>query len=128
MIDKTRTFTNNMWDIYHTLGIEAARRYLIDECMNIMSGINICHAQLLIDKMTYTGTITSISRYTMRHEEEPLQKCSFEETMDNLLKAGIFGQEDSTQGVSSSIMCGKIAQMGTGKCDIIMDLNMLTNS
>lgn len=127
LIDKTRTKTNHMWNIYHTLGIEATREFLIQECMSIMSGINKCHVELLIDKMTYSGTIASVSRYSMRHEEEPLQKCSFEETMDNLQKAGIYGQEDSTKGVSSSIMCGKIARMGTGKCDLLMDIDMLEN-
>lgn len=125
-VDKIRTFSNNMWDIYRTLGVEAARQFLIEEFMNIMSGINKCHVQLIVDRMTFTGSISSISRYTMRHEGTgPLGRVSFEETFDNLLKAGVYGQEDSITGVSASIICGNISKIGTGKCDILLDLDKL---
>ena len=40
-IDSTKTISNNMWDIYEILGIEATRQFLIEEFMNICSGINV---------------------------------------------------------------------------------------
>jgi len=125
-IDETRTFSNHIWDIYNTLGIEAVREYMVQEFMNIMSGINICHVQLLCEKMTHTGTIASVSRYSMRNEEcGPLARSSFEETVDNLLKAGIYGQHEPTKGVSASIICGKRANIGTGLCTLKMNLKMI---
>lgn len=125
-IDSTRTFSNHIWDIYKTLGIEAVREYMVQEFMNIMSDINICHVQLLCEKMTHNGTISSVSRYSMRTEDcGPLAKSSFEETVDNLLKAGIYGQNDPTDGVSASIICGKRANIGTGLCTLKMNLKML---
>lgn len=125
-IDPNKTVSNDVWDIYYTLGIEAAREFLIEEFMRIMAGINRCHIQLLCEKMTYGGTISSISRYTMRNEEGgPMGKASFEETMDNFLKAGLYGQEEETRGVSASIICGKIANIGTGMCEIKMDIKNL---
>jgi DNA-directed RNA polymerase beta' subunit len=125
-IDMSRTISNNVWDIYHVFGIEAARQYMIDEFGKIMDGINTCHVMLLVDKMTFTGTISSISRYTMRQEESgPFGKASFEETLDNFLKAGVFGQEEPTRGVSASIICGKIAPIGTGMCDLAVDIEKL---
>jgi DNA-directed RNA polymerase beta' subunit len=125
-VDMTKTLSNNVWDIYHTLGVEAVRQYMIDEFSKIMEGINVCHVMLLVDKMTNGGTIASISRYTMRREETGvLGKCSFEETLDNLLSAGIYGQQEPTQGVSASIICGKRARIGTGLCDIAIDLQKL---
>jgi hypothetical protein len=124
LVDMTRTLSNNVWDIYTTFGVEAVRQYMIDEFSKIMEGINICHVMLLVDKMTYLGSISSISRYTMRLEESgPFGKASFEETLDNFLKAGIFGQEEPTRGVSASIICGKRAPIGTGLCEVSMDLN-----
>lgn len=128
-VDSTKTFSNNVWDIYNILGVEAARQFLIEECMSIMEGINLCHIQLLAEKMTYNGSIASVSRYTMRNEEcGPMGKASFEETMDNFIKAGIYGQEESTCGVSASIICGKLAQIGTGICDIKIDIGKLPNN
>jgi hypothetical protein len=126
-VDMSRTISNNVWDIYYTFGVEAARQYMIDEFAKIMEGINFCHIMLLVDKMTFLGTISSISRYTMRTEESgPFGKASFEETLDNFLKAGVFGQEEETRGVSASIICGKIAPIGTGMCDLAIDVAKLS--
>jgi len=125
-IDINKTITNDIWDIYNTLGIDAARNFLIEEFLQLCSGINRCHIQLLIDKMVFKGNISSISRYTMRNEDcGPLGKASFEETMDNFLKAGTFGQEETTNGVSASIICGKRSKIGSGFCDLIVDVDNL---
>lgn len=126
IVDMSKTISNNVWDIYHTLGIEAVRQYMIDEFSKIMEGINLCHVMLLVDKMTNGGSIASISRYTMRREDTGvLARSSFEETLDNLLGAGIYGQHEPTKGVSASIICGKRARIGTGLCDISIDLKKL---
>jgi len=50
IVDMTRTISNNVWDIYEVLGIEAAREFLISEFVSIMDGINLCHVKLLVDK------------------------------------------------------------------------------
>ena len=125
-VDETRTISNNLWDIYYTFGIEAARQYMIDEFSNIMKGINLSHVMLLVDKMTFTGTISSISRYSMRRDEAgPFGKASFEETLDNFLTAGAYGQEENIKGVSGSIICGKKPPIGTGLCELTMNLEKL---
>ena len=124
--DSTRVMSNNMWDIYRNLGIEATREFLINEFMLNMEGINICHPQLLSDRMTHNGGISSISRYTMRHDESgPFGKASFEESVDNFIRAAAVGQEESTDGVSASIICGKMAKMGTGVFGLKIDINKL---
>lgn len=125
-VNYTKSTSNNVWDIYFTFGIEAVRQYMIDEFCKIMKGINTCHISLLVDKMTFNGTISSISRYTMRNDDSgPFGKASFEETLDNFLKAGVFGQDEPTKGISASIICGKRASIGTGMCELTMDLPKL---
>lgn len=125
-VDSTRTLCNDMWEIYDTLGIEATREFLLDEINTIMEGINECHVKLLVNRLTYTGTITGISRYTLRKEESgPMGKASFEETMDNFLTAGAHGDVENTGGVSASIVCGKRAKVGTGMMDLMMDMSEL---
>jgi len=125
-IDRTKLMSNNMWDIYNTLGIEATRQFLIEEFMLTMAGINKCHIDLLVDKITYNGNISSISRYTMRTEDSgPLSRSTFEESLDILLKAGFHGQQETTNGVSASIICGKRANIGSGVCELKMDLNKI---
>ena len=125
-IDSTTIMSDHVWEIYHNLGIEATRQMLIESFMIIMEGINTCHIQLLADKMTHEGIIASISRYTMRNEDSgPMGKASFEETMDNFLKAGVYGQEENTRGVSASIICGKIAHIGSGVCELKINVDAL---
>ena len=125
-VDYTRTISNNVWDIYEVLGIEAARTFLIQEFMTIMDGINTCHATLLVDRMTHGGSISSITRYTMKKDESgPFGKASFEETMDNFLNAATRGEIEPTEGVSASIICGKKAPMGTGILDLALNLTAL---
>ena len=122
-VDEKRTISNNAWDIYEVLGIEATRQFLIEEFMSILEGINSCHPCLLVDRMTHTGSISSITRYTMKKDESgPFGKASFEETMDNFLNAAARGEIEPTKGVSASIICGKRATIGTGMIGLRLDI------
>ena len=126
LIDMENTMTNNIWDIYNTLGIEAVRQFLIEELVSIMPSISIYHSKFLVDYMTKTGTITSVSRYTMRSEGSgALSKASFEETLDNLINAGLHGEIENPNSVSTSIICGKLGKFGTGICELKVDVSKL---
>lgn len=126
-VDYVRTVSNNLWDIYYTFGIEATRHFMIEQMLKIMPGINKCHIQLLIDKMVFGGIPTSISRYSMRGEGT-FARVSFEETLDNFLKSASEGQCEPISGVSASVICGKPASMGTGLCEIVLDMEKLKSS
>lgn len=125
-VDKTKTITNNIWSIYNTLGIEACREYMINEFVDIMDDVNICHVRLLVDRMTHIGSISSISRYTLRNDNNgPICKATFEESMDNFLNSACKGDIENTKGVSASIVCGKQPNIGTGMIDLKVDINKL---
>jgi DNA-directed RNA polymerase beta' subunit len=125
-IDLTRTISNNIWDIYEVLGIEAVKEFLIEEFTNIMEGINSCHTKLLVDRMLHGGSIASITRYTLKKDEcGPMGKASFEESLDNFLNAGASGIVEPTEGVSSAIICGKRANIGTGMVELKADFSKL---
>jgi DNA-directed RNA polymerase beta' subunit len=122
-VDMTRTVSNNIWEIYATLGVEATKRFLVEEFMSIMDGINECHAKLLVDRMTFGGSIASISRYTLKNDEcGPMGKASFEESLDNFLNAAANGEVEPTRGISASIICGKRSNTGTGMMGLRMKL------
>jgi DNA-directed RNA polymerase II subunit RPB1 len=126
IVDFEKTLSNNVWDIYEVLGIEAAREFLINEFINIMEGINLCHAYLLVDRMTHNGNISSITRYTMKKEGSgPFGRASFEETMDNFLNAASRGEIEPTEGVSASIICGKLSSIGTGIPELELDIESI---
>ena len=122
------TITNNINEIYEVLGIEAARQALYNEIQEVMDSItiNYRHTSLLIDVMTNKGYIISIDRHGInRGDIGPLAKCSFEETTDKLIKAGIFAEYDKINGVSANIILGQIVPAGTGDVNVIIDQNKL---
>ena len=124
------TTTNNIYEIYEVLGIEAARQALHNEIMDVLSGINVNyrHISLLLDTMTNKGVIMPINRHGInRGDTGPMAKCSFEEVTDMLVSAGVFAETDMVNGVSANVMLGQIAQCGTGDSDILLDENAMTN-
>lgn len=127
-VDVENTTTNNVWDIYNTLGIEAAREFRIKEMVEIMgSGVDISHIKLRADRLTFTGTIQSLTRYTMRGEK-PFSKVGFEEIMENFYRTARDAEVDDLTGVSASIMCGKRAKVGTSMFDIKLNMEKILNS
>lgn len=125
-VDKTRTISNDINEIYEVLGIEAARNALYAEMSDIIKDadlyVNYRHIALLVDTMTNKGYLLSIDRHGInRVDIGPLAKCSFEEVTDMLVKAGIFAEVDKISGVSANIMLGQIPAYGTGDTDVLID-------
>jgi DNA-directed RNA polymerase II subunit RPB1 len=125
-IDEFNTISNDINEIYDILGIEAAREILIKEITEVVEHageyINPRHIEILCDTMSCKGSLTSINRQGInRGDVGPLAKCSFEDTTDQLIKAGIFAEKDNLLGVSSNIMMGQTINSGTGFCKILLD-------
>ena len=125
-VDFTRTISNDIYEVYELLGIEAARKLLLNEIKEVIESsanyVNYRHLSLLVDTMTNRGALMSIDRFGInRGNIGPLAKCSFEETTDQLFKAAIFGEVDNLTGVSSNIMMGQIPPCGTGDGNILID-------
>jgi DNA-directed RNA polymerase beta' subunit len=125
-VDTERTFSSHIWDMYNMFGIEAVHSILLDEFMGLMGDTDRCHSLLLVDRMTFSGSIDSISRYTMRKDTSgALSKCTFEESLDIITKAATNSEEDNMKGVSASLICGKRPCVGTGMFDVKVDSDMI---
>ena len=124
--------TNNMWEVYRMLGVEATRKFLLEELKSIVSSdgtfINPCHLLLLVNIMTFYGQIQSVSRYGVKKETDSvLAKATFEETLDHFSKAAFFSENETIRSVSSSIMCGKRTKIGSGMNDVVVDWQPFAN-
>jgi DNA-directed RNA polymerase II subunit RPB1 len=131
-IDISSLSSNNMWDIYNAIGIEATREFLIEEFTSVVSSdgtfINPSHILLLVDIMTFQGIITSINRYGMKKDQiGVLSRASFEESLDQFCYAGFYSEKDMIKSVSANIMCGKRSIIGSGLCNIKMDWDVIEN-
>jgi DNA-directed RNA polymerase beta' subunit len=124
-VDMTRVYSNNIWDIYYTLGIEATYEFLLNEICKIISGVEVHNISLLVSRMTFAGTISSITRYTMRNEAGTISKASFEESMETFIKASKFGESDNFKGISAEIIAGRQPSVGTNSFEVRIDLDKI---
>jgi len=127
-IDQTRTISNDIREIHSVLGIEAARNALYNELVNVTGegSMNYRHLSLLIDTMTYKGTLMSIDRHGInRNSSSALSKSSFEESVDMLINGSIFSEYDNTSGISPQVMLGKVPNCGSGNFDIVLDEELM---
>ena len=126
-IDTTRTYSNDINEVYQVLGVDAAKRLLLKEINEVIdfSGnyVNHRHLSLLTDLMTNKGYLMSIDRFGINRDQDvgPLAKCSFEETTEQIFKASIFGEMDKLNGVSANIMMGQVIPAGTGESNLLLD-------
>lgn len=128
VVDGTKLYSTNVWDVYEVLGIEATRAVLFNEISGLFEsvGVNYRHLCLLCDVMTRCGKLMSIDRYGInKNDIGTLAKASFEETEKILLKAALFGEVDPVTGVSANIMMGQPIRGGTAFSQILLDDMML---
>ena len=127
-VDKTRTITNDIQEIYNVLGIEAARQAIFDEFSEAIEFdggyINYHHLTVLADRMTCSDKMISIFRHGINSDDiGPIAKASFEETPEIFLKAARHGEIDNMRGVSSNIMCGQEGYFGTSSFQVVLDFD-----
>lgn len=120
------TLTNDIYEIYQTLGIEATRNVIIIEMKKIISGLLDCHFEIVANAQTHTGKYTGVSRYGIdRTQIGPLTKMSFEESFKNVVDSGIKEEVEDLIGVSASITTGKTAKLGTGYFKLLLNKDAL---
>ena len=122
-IDRSRTYTNNIIEIYEYLGIEAARQAIINELQATLDGarleVDVRHLLLVADVMTSEGEVRAIGRHGVSGTKHSiLARAAFEVTVNHLLKAGIIGERDQLTGVAENIIVGQPISLGTGSVEL----------
>jgi DNA-directed RNA polymerase II subunit RPB1 len=125
-IDKTRTYSNDVKEIYDVLGIEAARQILLAEFNEVMEfagvSINYHHLSVLCDRMTSTKDMVSIYRTGIIGDDiGPISKSTFEVQTEVLLEAARRGEYDHMRGVSACVMTGQYGYYGTNAFQVVAD-------
>ena len=124
--DATTLYTNNIYKMEQTFGIEAARTCLLLELRKILDHygiyINARHLFVLIDAMTQNGKVTPLSRHGLKRANcSALKRCTFEEVVKVLHEAALKEEVDTVDGVSPCILTGKVANIGGQRCTVMKD-------
>jgi DNA-directed RNA polymerase subunit A" len=123
-VDKKRTSTNSIMEIYEALGIEAARNSIINEATRTLDEqgltVDIRHIMLVADLMTNDGDVKAIGRHGISgRKSSVLARAAFEITSTHLLRAGITGEVDTLEGVVENIIVGQPVTVGTGAVNLV---------
>jgi DNA-directed RNA polymerase II subunit RPB1 len=129
-IDKTRTMSNDIIEIYNVLGVEAGRQAIFDELSEVIefdsTYINYHHLTMLCDRMACNNKMVSMFRHGINNDNiGPLAKASFEETPEMFLKAAKHAELDMMKGVSANIMCGQEGYYGTNSFKLLTNMDYL---
>ena len=122
-IDRSKTYTNNIIEIYDYLGIEAARQSIINELQATLDtarlDVDVRHLLMVADVMTSEGAVRAIGRHGVSGTKHSiLARAAFEVTVNHLLKAGVIGETDNLTGVAENIIVGQPISLGTGSVDL----------
>lgn len=126
-VNGNATKTNSVMEMREVLGIEAARKTIIDEIDVVMGDMDIDprHMQLLADVMTYKGEVLGITRFGLsKMRDSVLQLASFEKTPDHLFEAAWHMKRDKIEGVSECIIMGQSMSVGTGAFKVVRKLGL----
>jgi len=113
------TISNDIFETFYVLGIEAARNAIIDETMNVLKNqaidVNIRHIMLVADMMTNDGSIKGIGRYGLSGEKTSvLARASFEVPLKHLFNAAMHHEYDDLRSVVENVMLNQPIPVGTG--------------
>ena len=124
--DWRRTSSNDLYEVWSTLGIEAALMVLFAEMKAVLSFdgsyINDRHIMLVAETMTQKGILIGFTRFGQKElDSGPLVKCTFEMMNDIIFESAAFEDANPLRGVSDSIMAGTRVPGGTGMVDVLPD-------
>jgi len=124
-VDEFKTISNDIYEVYEVLGIEAARNVIIKEAYKTMQeqglDVDIRYLLLLADVMTWSGEISSIGRYGVAGAKASvLSRAAFEETIKHLIRASIRNEVDEFKGLFENVMVGQPAPVGTGMFELLV--------
>jgi DNA-directed RNA polymerase subunit A" len=124
-VDAYRTTTNNIFEIWEVLGIEAARQAIINEVFKVIQNqgfnIDIRHIMLVADTIGVSGNIRGITRYGVVSEKaSALARASFETPIKHIINAALVGEVDELNSVVENVMLNQPVPIGTGVPDLVM--------
>ncbi|UCC18323.1 MAG: DNA-directed RNA polymerase subunit A'' [Promethearchaeota archaeon] len=127
-VDITRTVSNHIHEIEKLYGIEAARQMIILESQKVLEqqglDVDLRHLLILADLMCYSGSIQSIGRHGISGSKSSVfARAAFEVTVNQLLDAGLYGEEERLLGIPENVIVGQISPIGSGRVNVMFDLD-----
>lgn len=122
-VEPKKTITNDIMEVYKTLGIEAARKMIYDELVN-NGFVPSSHLMLLCDDMSMFGYLNSVDKQGISLKDfSALGSMIFEKSMQTAMELSATGAEDPISGLPSNVIVGRLAKIGSGAVELRRDLS-----
>lgn len=119
-ININTTISDDVWQVYQTLGVEAASELLFRELEANIPGVNHAHIQLLVDKLMFYGSPLNIQRHGHKRQAIGfLSKGNFEENLKNLQMSAAMGEVDRLTSIDAAVLTGVLAQIGSTRPTLV---------
>lgn len=123
-VDGTRTGSNDIFEIYEVLGIEATREAIVREVFKIINeqglNVDVRHLMLVADTMCVSGKLRGITRYgIVSQKSSVLAKASFETPIKHIINAALVGEKDALNSVVENVMLNQPVPIGTGLLSLV---------
>lgn len=118
-VDGSRTMSNDIYEVYEILGVEACREAIIHEVFKVIEAqglnIDVRHIMLVSDIMCATGEVKGVTRYgVVKEKASVLARASFETPIKHLINAALEGEVDKLSSVVENVMINQPVPLGTG--------------
>ena len=118
-VNINRVVSNDIFDTYNALGIEAARAAIIIEIKKVLESqgldINERHSKLVADAMTSSGAVKGVTRMGIISDKASiLARATFETPDKQFINATIQGGRDELSSVIENILLNQAIPVGTG--------------
>jgi DNA-directed RNA polymerase subunit A" len=118
-VDAEKISTNDLHEIASLLGIESARRAIINEIQKVLvsQGLDIDrrHLTLVADAMTSSGVVKGVTRVGIISDKSSvLARASFETPVKHFVNATRTGKKDKMASVIENIILNQPVPVGTG--------------
>ncbi|KAH9411557.1 RNA polymerase [Ordospora pajunii] len=128
VIDIYNSESNDIYNVYQVLGIEAARHSIVNEVKRVFDvyGISVDarHLLLIADYMTRNGEYTPFNRSGLGASDSPFLRMSFESCYNIIQSNVIFHQEDNLFVPSASLVVGNPVECGTGSFSLMYSIGI----
>lgn len=130
MVDRTRTYSNNIFELNEVFGIEFVRSFIIKELYDVTAGGGIYvdprHIEIIADFLTNRGFPLGINFAGASRGTRGFLSTAFLERANQVLTEGArFGKQEQANSVVASIATGTIIPQGTGSVKVKTDENQI---
>ena len=116
--------SNNILEMWKTLGIEAAYATLVKELNKVFNGtVDITYFKILAEYMCFLGKVSATTRMGIHdfYEDNTWKGMSFERTLKTASNAAQNNIKTKFDGLSERIIVNKMVQHGTGCIEILKE-------